>query len=247
MSKEVQPQNLTMSQESELNSKAATQEGFEQRMAFETYYKMGDKRSLRAISNKLSKPLITVEKWSSKFRWIPRVKERERQAAEYLLMQKSAKDEAETKQKHLTLVDATIGQWSKKLVEGGIQLKTVDDLQKLVNLRWQLAQMPDKVVNQTVASQGASIDLRLRNMDRTQLNQFLYGTMKSIERVMNRKEPQAVEPIKQGGSGKMNLDIKFSQHDDAPPAKPQNDPNTIEIDPIDITPADLDFDDLDLD
>ena len=189
MAKDKSPANLTMSQESELNAKAQADETFEQKMSFETYYKMGDNRSLAKVAKKTGRGLTTLEDWSSKLRWSARVKERERQAAEYLLMQQSAQEEAEQKQKHLTLIDASIAQWSKKLVDGSIVLKSVDDLKKLVELRWQIAQIKERTVNVAGVGHGASIDLRLRGMKREELQQFLYSTLKSIERVMNKPKP----------------------------------------------------------
>ena len=233
--------NLTMAQEAELNSKAASKEGFEHKLAFETYYKTGEKRSLKAIAQKLNKGLSTVEEWSKKYRWVARVKERERQAAEYILMQQSAKEEAEVKQKHLTLVDASIGQWSKKLVDGTIKLTSVDDLQKLVNLRWQLAQMPDKLVNKAIAAQGATIDLRLRNMDKKELQSFLYGTLKSIQRVMSK--PSVGDKSSKAGE-KMSLDIRLERHDEAPP---NSDFDIIEIESTETEDFDFDLDNLDID
>ena len=233
----VDSHSLTMSQDSELNAKAAADEGFVERMAFETYYKLGDNRTLKKIATSLSKGSATIERWSKKYRWPQRVKERERQAAEYLLMQQSAQEEAETKKKHLTLIDAAISTFSKKLVEGGVKLDSVDDLQKLVNMRWKLANMPDKRVNPTAVRGGASIDLRLSGMEKTELQSFLYSTLKSIERVMNRPK---YGNSKQESEDIMDLDISLRKNSKVIEA-PQTKVIEAESEEIEI------FDDLDID
>lgn len=242
MSKDKSPANLTMSQESELNAKAQADETFEQKMSFETYYKMGDQRSLAKVAKKLGRGITTIEEWSSKLRWSARVKERERQAAEFLLMQQDAQEEAEQKKKHLTLIDASIAQWSKKLVDGQIVLKSVDDLQKLVRLRWDIAQIREKAVN-PVAIGHSSIDLRLRGMKRDELQQFLYSTLKSIERVMNK--PKLGEPTRSmEPEPRMSLDVKVTKEEPLEAApQPNQTPEVLDIEDFDLSiPDTLDID-----
>lgn len=243
----VEPQNLTLSQESELNAKAASLEGFEQRMMFETYYKMGESRSMAKLAKQIGRATRTIERWSNEFRWTSRIRERERQAAEFLLMQKSAQEESETKKKHLTLIDASVAQWSKRLVEGKIRLRTVEDLERLIRLRWDIHNIPDKRVNASAAAGSSTIDLRLRNMDRNELQQFLYSTLRSIERVMNKKTGTVEASGGEVGKKKekMNLDISLSMDDEAAPHNeaPTQRPNTEGVIDIDH----LNMDDLDMD
>lgn len=214
MSDSVQAQNLSLSQESELNATAASQESFEHKMAFETYYKLGESRSFAKTAKQIGRAVRTIEDWAAKYRWTPRVRERERQAAEFLLMQKSAEEEAKTKEKHLTLIDASISQWSKNLLEGGIKLKTVEDVEKLIRLRWDIAGMQSKRVNPGAMSQGGGmIDLRLRNMDREELQKFLHGTLSSISRIMNKKPRSATELAEPKSTEKINMDLRISMDD----------------------------------
>lgn len=223
---------LTPNQEVELNDRAASEENFEQKMAFETYFKAGDIRSLSRLAKEIGKAKSTLELWSSKFRWQSRVAEREKAAAEYMLIQDNAKKNAAIRKNHLTIIDGTIAMWVKKLKEGQVQLKGVDDLQRLLKLRWDIHGIPEQQVNPTHARSegGASIDLRLRNMDRQELNQFLYSTLKSIERVMTNtpddriknithttkatppkaKQQTIVEPTQEK---KMSLDISLREED----------------------------------
>lgn len=177
----------TMNAEAELNAKAASQEPFEQRMAFEAYYKMGDERSLVKLSEQIQRHRVTVEEWSRKFRWVSRVKERERQAAEFQLMISNAQEEASRKKTHIEIIDSAIGMWVQKLADKTIVLKSVDDLEKLVNLRWKLAGMPDKVIQHNHSQHfSGSIDLNLKDMGREQLLNFLHEMMHGIRRVMER-------------------------------------------------------------
>ena len=221
---------LTPNQELELNDRAAAEENFEQKMAFETYFKAGDIRSLSRLSKEVGKAKSTLELWSSKFRWQSRVAEREKAAAEYMLIQNNAKKNAAIRKNHLTIIDGTIALWVKKLKDGDVQLKGVDDLQRLLKLRWDIHGIPEQQVNPTHARSegGASIDLRLRNMDRQELNQFLYSTLKSIERVMSNNPEDRAKNVtdtastnktttysKQATSHekKMSLDISLKEED----------------------------------
>lgn len=240
--------NLSLSQEADLNAKAAAGESFEQKMGFETYYKLGTKRSLDHTAKQLGRSKRAVEEWASKGRWSARVKERERAAAEYLLMQRSAEEEAKTKTNHLTLVDATISQWSKKLLANEIKITKVEDLEKLIKMRWELAGMPDKRVNGASLAAGGGggmIDLRLRGMERDELQKFLHSTLSSIARITNRKQSAGAPAAgNQNSSEKFNLNIQLTKK----AAEPQ--PTRIAesiIDVMPITDAPLEFDDLPLD
>lgn len=181
------PSDVVMSEESALNAQAQADEPFETRAAFELYYKLGEQRSLERIAKQVGRHRTTIEDWSTKYRWQARLKERERQAAEYLIMQQSAAEEAETRKQHLTLIDAATSQWSKNLLSGSIKLEKVEDLDKLLKLRYRIASLPDKTANPTaVGGQSATIDLRLRNMDPDEMRKLLYETMQSIQRVMDK-------------------------------------------------------------
>ena len=239
----IDPTNLSLSQESELNAKSASVEGFEQKMAFEIYYKLGEGRSLSKVAKQVGRSIKTLEVWSSKYRWMPRIKERERQAAEFLLMQKSAQEEAEVKKKHLTLIDAAIGKWAKRLTEDKIRLRSVDDIEKLVKLRWDLTLMAEKKINPggVANSGGGMIDLQLRNMERKELQSFLYSTLKSIERVMNKKpivdsetgQPVSARPEKMN----LNLSVSLAESD-------QNPTEIIDVDSQSHDPLEMDLGDL---
>lgn len=247
--KAVDPANLTLTQEAELNAKAASMETFDQKMGFETYYKLGAARTFTKVSGQLGKATRTIERWASEYRWVARVRERERQAAEYLLMQKSAEEEAKTKEKHLTLIDATVSQWSKKLLEGSIKLKSVEDLERLIRLRWDISGIPEKRVNAAAMSGGGGmIDLRLRNMDREELQKFLHGTLSSISRIMNKRPlvgpGQGAEPT---DSDKINMDLRVEIGEAAPRRDAQNSVIDVESVPIGDLDQPNDFGDLDLD
>lgn len=182
-------------EQKQLNDLAVSEESFEQKMAFETYYKTGESRSISRLSKEVGKAVSTLELWSKRFRWQSRVAEREKAAAEYMLIQEDAKKNAEVKKNHLTLVDATISSWVQKLKNGDVKLKGVDDLQKLIKLRWFISEIPDKQVNPTHqrSESGANIDLRLRDMGREELYKFLYSTLKSIDRVVTKADANVID------------------------------------------------------
>jgi hypothetical protein len=231
------------------NAKVASLESLEQKMAYEIYYKMGEERSLAKVAKQMNKAKITIEGWSRKFRWSSRVREQEKTAAEFLLLQQSAQQEAETKNKHLTLIDAAIGQFSRKLVDEKITIKSIDDLERLVNLRWKVANIPERIVNQTAlgGSGGATIDLRLRNMEKPQLQKYIHTTLASLDRIMNRER---IDDKKLLGEGeklvkkeppkqeKVSMDIRIETNPESPPADNDLNPNDYDV-------LDLDFEEND--
>lgn len=248
------PASMTISQESELNAKAAAEETFEQKMAFETYYRMGEKRSITKLAKEMDKHRSTLELWSSKYRWVHRVKEREKAMAEYLLLQQDAKQEADTKNRQLKLIDGTIAIWAKKLQDKEIKITSIDDLEKLINLRWKVAGIPDKQVNPTHARThgGTTVDLRLRNMERPQMIQFLHSTLKSIERIMQRDmKPagKALPPNEERDVQEMKEKISLDLHmeTDGGGGNGSSDMGVIDLDDEDLMTLDVDDADISID
>ena len=114
--------------------KAETQvETLEIREAFEYYYGLGETRSLKAVSEFTGKAPLTVKRWSSRFNWVQKVKDRDKQNGEKLQI---ATDAAIVATK-ATYREA-IGQLMRKAIEdiqsGRIQVRSVKDLDMIARL-----------------------------------------------------------------------------------------------------------------
>lgn len=103
-----------------------------QREAFEIYYQLGDKRSLRAVSEQIDRTERTVAGWSRAFSWVDRVSQRE-------LEEKKEHDEilaqtVETKTKYRIMINNLMAMASRKIASGELKIRNVQDLERVIKL-----------------------------------------------------------------------------------------------------------------
>ena len=176
---------------------AASIEKPEHRIAFDTYYKLGDKRTVRKLAEVMDKSEGTLLQWSRKYKWSERVALLEEQ--ELSLM-----DSVEMSQKELRrwkdlsiLVDGVIDSWFDNFSKGYIKMrKGVADLEKLVNLRARLVSLQDASSSSAsaVGADGGDKHMHLHNtninfdgMDTSEMYGFIKDMAMSMDRVMTRK------------------------------------------------------------
>lgn len=183
-----------MTPESILNHKAQNDENAEQRMAFEIYYRAGQDRSIIKVANQVGKAKSTVELWSRKYRWQPRVKEREKIAAEHNLTVQAIVEESELKKKHVRIIDAVIVQAVQQFKDKAIKIKSTDELLRLIDTRWKIAAAAAGVRQGANNAGGSSmnihgpvvVDLGLSKMPRGERLQFIQSMLVGIQRVSAR-------------------------------------------------------------
>lgn len=105
-----------------------------QREAFEFYYHMGEKRSLKAVAHKVDRTERTVAGWSRTFNWVDRVKQREIEDAKNLRGEALNSQTTDVKTRYRILVNNLMSQFSKKIANGEVAIKTISDLERLVKL-----------------------------------------------------------------------------------------------------------------
>ena len=106
-----------------------------QREAFEIYYQMGDKRSLRAVANKIERTERTVAGWSRSFNWVDRVSQREieehKNSADMddILAQTVA-----SKTSYRIMINNLMKQASRKIASGELAIRNIQDYERIVKL-----------------------------------------------------------------------------------------------------------------
>lgn len=105
-----------------------------QKEAFELYYHMGDKRSLRAVAEKIERTERTVAGWSRSYNWVDRVKQREIEDARNLGGNALNSQTTDVKTRYRILMNNLIAKASKNIAEGKLAIRNVQDLEKVVKL-----------------------------------------------------------------------------------------------------------------
>ncbi len=107
-----------------------------QREAFEIYYQLGDKRSLKAVAEKVGRTERTVAGWSRAFSWVDRVKQREIEDAKNNALSNNALNSQTTdvKTRYRIMINNLMAQASKKIATGELKIRNVQDLERAVKL-----------------------------------------------------------------------------------------------------------------
>lgn len=107
-----------------------------QREAFEIYYQLGDKRSLRAVSEKVGRTERTVAGWSRAYSWVDRVKQREIEDARNEALSSNALNAQTTdiKTRYRIMINNLMAQASRKIASGELKIRNVQDLERAVKL-----------------------------------------------------------------------------------------------------------------
>jgi len=106
-----------------------------QREAFEIYYQMGDKRSLRAVSEKIDRTERTVAGWSRAFSWVDRVSQREIEENKNNADNNSILAQTvDAKTKYRIMLNNLLAMASRKIASGELKIRNVQDLERVVKL-----------------------------------------------------------------------------------------------------------------
>ena len=130
-----------------------------QKEAFELYYHMGDKRSLKAVGERIGRTERTVAGWSRSFSWVDRVKQREIGDAVNLGKAELSKQTADVKTRYRILINNLLAKASEKIATGALVIKNVQDLERVVKLDLLLmGEATDKVDSSTGVTEFSKAD-----------------------------------------------------------------------------------------
>lgn len=105
-----------------------------QKQAFEIYYGLGEKRSLRAVSKEVERTERTVAGWSRAYNWVDRVKQREIEDNKNMGGEALNSQTTDVKTRYRILMNNLIAKATTKMAEGTLAIKSVQDLERVVKL-----------------------------------------------------------------------------------------------------------------
>jgi hypothetical protein len=106
-----------------------------QREAFEIYYQMGDKRSLKAVAEKVDRTERSVAGWSRTFNWVDRVSQREIEEAKYSdNMDEILAQTVASKTSYRIMISNLMKQVSRKIARGELAVRNIQDFERMVKL-----------------------------------------------------------------------------------------------------------------
>ena len=105
-----------------------------QREAFEIYYHLGDKRSLKLVAEKIGRTERTVAGWSRSYNWVDRVKQREIEDAKNMGGNALNAQTTDVKTRYRILMNNLISKASEKIARGELSIRNIQDLERVVKL-----------------------------------------------------------------------------------------------------------------
>lgn len=105
-----------------------------QREAFEIYYHLGDKRSLKLVAEKVNRTERAVAGWSRAHNWVDRVKQREIEDAVNEGTNRLSAQTTDIKVRYRILMNNLIANASKRIADGTLVIKNIQDLERVVKL-----------------------------------------------------------------------------------------------------------------
>lgn len=105
-----------------------------QSRAFEMYYGLGEKRSLRAVAETIGRTERTVAGWSRTFNWVARVTQRNIENAQNMSEEALNTQLTAVRTRYRVIINNLMDELSKRIIRGEIKIRNVQDYEKLVKL-----------------------------------------------------------------------------------------------------------------
>ena len=106
-----------------------------QREAFEIYYQLGDKRSLRAVAEKVNRTERSVAGWSRAFNWVDRVSQREIEEKKNTAENNGLLAQTiEAKTRYRIMLNNLLAMASRKIASGELKIRNVQDLERVIKM-----------------------------------------------------------------------------------------------------------------
>ena len=144
-----------------------------QREAFEIYYHLGDKRSLKLVAEKIERTERTVAGWSRSYNWVDRVKQREIEDAKNMGGNTLNPQTTDIKARYRILMNNLIAKASEKIAKGELAIRNIQDLERVVKL--DLLLMGEATEN---SASSNTTELSKADQDRLDAIAKLLGTKK---------------------------------------------------------------------
>lgn len=110
-------------------------EGSLQKEAFEFYYHLGSRRSLKQVAEKFERTERTVAGWSRSFNWVARVQQREIEEAKNLNSSGNINVQTtEVRTRYRIMVNNLFAKASAKIASGELAINNIQDFERMVKL-----------------------------------------------------------------------------------------------------------------
>ena len=111
-----------------------TKENELQSRAFEMYYGLGDKRSLRAVAETIGRTERTVAGWSRTFNWVARVTQRNIENSQNKREEAINTQLTDVRARYRVIINNFMAELSRRVVKGEIRVRNIQDFERLVKL-----------------------------------------------------------------------------------------------------------------
>lgn len=128
-------------------------ETLQMKQAWLQYWAMGEERSLSRLSEGISVPLSTLERWSADHKWQERIQKQD-EKVHRAMMAKYGQEAVETRGKMLKVVDKTLDVFLARLENGTAGQITVSDMEKIMKFGMLLHGGPTQRVEENHNHQG---------------------------------------------------------------------------------------------
>ena len=105
-----------------------------QREAFEIYYHLRDRRSLKQVAEEIERTERTVAGWSRSFNWVDRVKQREIEDARNMGGNALNAQTTDVRAKYRVIINNFMEELSRRVIKGEIKIRNIQDFERLVKL-----------------------------------------------------------------------------------------------------------------
>ena len=95
---------------------------------------LGEKRSLRAVAEEIGRTERTVAGWSRSFNWVSRVTQRNIEDAKNRREEQINTQITDVRTKYRIIINNFMAQLSKDVLDGKINIRNVQDFERLVKL-----------------------------------------------------------------------------------------------------------------
>ena len=111
-----------------------TKENELQSRAFEMYYGLGDRRSLRAVAETIGRTERTVAGWSRSFNWVARVTQRNIENSQNKREEAINTQLTDVRARYRVIINNFMAELSKRVLRGEIRVRNIQDFERLVKL-----------------------------------------------------------------------------------------------------------------
>ena len=105
--------------------------------AFECWLALGDERTYKKVADKCHVSELSVYNWAHSFNWEQRLKDRQAEFAKKLATD-SDKQLLENRKNNITRLKATLELYDKKLAEGKVDVTSIPEILKVIELQEKL-------------------------------------------------------------------------------------------------------------